>query len=375
MPSRVLFEPVKVGALELPNRIVMAPLTRQRAAAGNVPTTLNALYYAQRAGAGLIISEATQVSPEGQGYADTPGIHSEAQVAGWRLVTDAVHQAGGRIFLQLWHVGRISHPCFQPGGALPVAPSAIAPPGEVYTPDGKQPYMTPRALELDEIPAVIRQYAEAARRARRAGFDGVEVHGANGYLIDQFLLDGTNQRQDAYGGSVENRARFLIEVTKAVVEAWSADRVGVRLSPRGKFNGMHDSNRWAIFSHAVAELDPLGLAYLHLVDPVGQSPFDNPEVPRLAPRLRPLFRGPLIIAGGLDRESALRQISDGQADLVAFGTPFISNPDLPERLRLDAPLGKADRATFYGGDARGYTDYPTLSGLPPGASRAPRGAR
>jgi N-ethylmaleimide reductase len=364
MPSRVLFEPVKVGALELPNRIVMAPLTRQRAAVGNVPTALNALYYAQRAGAGLIISEATQVTPEGQGYADTPGIHSEAQVAGWRLVTDAVHQAGGRIFLQLWHVGRISHPCFQPGGALPVAPSAIAPPGEVYTPDGKQPYVAPRALELREIPAVIRQYAEAARRAQRAGFDGVEVHGANGYLIDQFLLDGTNQRQDGYGGPVENRARFLIEVTKAVAEVWSADRVGVRLSPRGKFNGMHDSNRWAIFSHAVAQLDPLGLAYLHLVDPVGESPFDNPEVPRLAPRLRPLFRGPLIIAGGLDRESAVRQISDGQADLVAFGIPFISNPDLPERLRLDAPLSRADRATFYGGDARGYTDYPALASKP-----------
>jgi N-ethylmaleimide reductase len=360
MPSGVFFEPIRVGALELPNRIVMAPLTRQRAAAGNVPTELNALYYAQRAGAGLIISEATQVTPEGQGYANTPGIHSEAQVEGWRLVTEAVHRAGGRIFLQLWHVGRISHPCFQPGHAAPVAPSALTPPGEVYTPEGKKPYVTPRALELDEIPAVIATYAEAARRARRAGFDGIEVHGANGYLIDQFLLDGTNHRTDAYGGSVENRARFLLEVTRAVAEAWSPDRVGVRLSPRGRFNGMHDSDREATFSFAVSRLDALGLAYLHLVDPVAQGPFDNPEVPRLAPRLRPLFRGPLIIAGGLDREAAIQQLSAGDADLVAFGTHFISNPDLPERLRLDAPLQQADRSTFYGGGARGYTDYPTL---------------
>jgi N-ethylmaleimide reductase len=365
MSSRVLFEPLQVGALELPNRIVMAPLTRQRAAAGNVPSELNALYYAQRASAGLIVSEATQVSPEGQGYADTPGIHSEAQVEGWRLVTDAVHRAGGRIFLQLWHVGRISHPCFQPGQAAPVAPSAIAPPGDVYTPEGKKPYVTPRALELDEIPGVVEKYAEAARRARRAGFDGVEVHGANGYLIDQFLLDGTNQRTDGYGGSVENRSRFLLEVTRAVAAAWSPDRVGVRLSPRGRFNGMHDSDRWAIFSHAVSRLDPLGLAYLHLVDPVGPSPFDNPEVPRLAPRLRALFRGPLIIAGGLDRALAIEQLSEGHADLVAFGTPFISNPDLPERLRLDAPLAKPERSTFYGGDARGYTDYPALGAAMP----------
>jgi N-ethylmaleimide reductase len=361
MPSGVLFEPIRVGALELPNRIVMAPLTRQRAAAGNVPTELNALYYAQRAGAGLIVSEATQVTPEGQGYASTPGIHSEAQVVGWRLVTDAVHRAGGRIFLQLWHVGRISHPCFQPGHAAPVAPSALTPPGEVYTPEGKKPYVTPRALELDEIPAVIATYAEAARRARRAGFDGIEVHGANGYLIDQFLLDGTNHRTDAYGGSVENRARFLLEVTRAVAEAWSPDRVGVRLSPRGRFNGMHDSDREATFCFAVSRLDALGLAYLHLVDPVAQGPFDIPEVPRLAPRLRPLFRGPLIIAGGLDRHTAIQQLSSGDADLVAFGTHFISNPDLPERLRLDAPLQSADSSTFYGGDARGYTDYPTLA--------------
>jgi len=361
MSSRVLFEPLRVGALEVPNRIVMAPLTRQRAADGNVPTALNALYYAQRASAGLIISEATQVTPEGQGYASTPGIHSDAQVAGWRLVTDAVHRAGGRIFLQLWHVGRISHPCFQPAGALPVAPSALTPPGHVYTPEGPTPYMTPRALALGEIPTVVAQYADGARRARQAGFDGVEVHGANGYLIDQFLLDGTNQRDDAYGGSVENRARFLLEVTRAVSDAWSPDRVGVRLSPRGKFNGMHDSDRWATFRHAVTELDALGLAYLHLVDPVGPSPFDNPEVPRLAPRLRPLFRGPLILAGGLDRASAIAAVETREADLVAFGTPFISNPDLPERLRQGAPLTPANRTTFYGGDARGYTDYPALS--------------
>ena len=360
MPTCILFEPLRVGALELPNRIVMAPLTRQRAAPGNVPTELNALYYAQRAGAGLIISEATQVAPEGQGYEHTPGIHSDDQVAGWSIVTDAVHRAGGRIFLQLWHVGRISDPCFQPSRGLPIAPSAVAAPGEVHTPEGPKPFVTPRALALDEIPTVIAQYAEGARRARRAGFDGVEVHGANGYLIDQFLLDGTNRRTDAYGGSIENRARFLLEVTRAVADAWSPDRVGVRLSPRGQFNGMSDSNRSLIFSHAVRRLDELGLAYLHLVDPVRPSPFDNPEIPRLAPALRALYRGPLIVNGAFDREAAIQALEGGEADLVAFGTPFIANPDLPERLRLQAPLERADRATFYSGGARGYTDYPSL---------------
>jgi N-ethylmaleimide reductase len=357
----LLFEPLRLGQLVLPNRIVMAPLTRQRAALGNVPTAMNARYYAQRASAGLIISEATQVAPEGQGYAHTPGIHTDAQSEGWRLVTDAVHHAGGRIFLQLWHVGRISDPCYQPNRGLPVAPSAIAAPGEAHTPDGSKPFVTPRALELEEIPRVVAQYAEGARRARAADFDGVEIHAANGYLIDQFLLDGTNHRSDIYGGSIENRARFLLEVTRAVAEVWSPERVGVRLSPRGTFNGMSDSNREAVFSHAVRRLDLLGLAYLHLLDPVRPSVFDNPDVPRLAPRLRPLFHGPLIINGGFDREAAIQAVAGAEADLVAFGAPFISNPDLPERLRLGAPLSEAERASFYGGDERGYTDYPALS--------------
>jgi N-ethylmaleimide reductase len=370
----ILFEPFQLGALELPNRIVMAPLTRQRAAPGNVPTELNALYYAQRSSAGLIVSEATQVAPEGQGYADTPGIHSDAQVEGWRLVTDAVHRAGGRIVLQLWHVGRISDPCFQPNRGLPIAPSALPAPGEVHTPEGPKPFVTPRALALEEIATVIAQYAEGAKRARRAGFDGVEVHAANGYLIDQFLHDGTNHRTDAYGGSIENRSRFLLEVTRAVSDAWSPDRVGVRLSPRGRFNGMRDSNRSLIFSHAVQSLDELGLAYLHLVDPVRPSPFDNPEEPRLAPRLRTLFRGPMILNGAFDRDAAIQTIEAGEADLVAFGTAFIANPDLPERLRLEAPLARADRASFYGGGARGYTDYPPLS-LASSAASEPAGNR
>jgi N-ethylmaleimide reductase len=356
-----LFQPIRLGALELPHRIVMAPMTRCRAGAGNVPTELNAAYYAQRATAGLILSEATQVTPEGQGYGDTPGIHSDEQVRGWARVTRAVHEAGGRIFLQLWHVGRISQPRFQPGGARPVAPSAIAAAGHTYTPDGPEPFVVPRALETEEVPRVAAQYAEGARRAREAGFDGVEIHAANGYLIEQFLLDGTNQRSDRYGGSIENRARFLVEVTEAVLGVWSADRVGVRLSPRGKFNDMSDSNREATFRHAVRCVDRYGLAYLHLLDPLPNCPFDNPELERLAPRLRPLFRGPVILNGNFDAEAATSAIARGEADLVAFGVPYLANPDLPERLRRHAPLNAPDRSTFYGGSEHGYTDYPALT--------------
>ncbi len=360
-----LFQPIQVGALRLPHRIVMAPMTRCRAGAGNVPTELMARYYEQRASAGLILSEATQVTPEGQGYAGTPGIHSDEQVRGWSRVTRAVHDAGGRIFLQLWHVGRISHPCFQPGGARPVAPSAITPSGHTYTPEGPQPFVEPRALKTEEVPRVAAQYAEGARRAREAGFDGVEIHAANGYLIEQFLLDGTNQRQDRYGGPIENRARFLLEVTEAVLGVWSAERVGVRLSPRGKFNDMSDSNREATFSHAVRCLDRYGLAYLHLLDPLPDCPFDNPDVQRLAPHLRPLFHGPVIINGNFDAEAAKAALARGEADLVAFGIPFLANPDLPERLRRRAPLNSPDRSTFYGGNERGYTDYPALAQAQP----------
>jgi N-ethylmaleimide reductase len=355
-----LFQPLALGRLSLPNRIVMAPMTRQRAAPGNVPTALHATYYAQRASAGLIISEATQVAPEGQGYARTPGIHSEAQVAGWRLVTDAVHRAGGRIVLQLWHVGRISDPCYQPGGVLPVAPSALPAAGRAYTPEGPRPFVTPRALETSEIADVVEQYARGARGAQQAGFDGVEVHAANGYLIEQFLLDGTNRRTDAYGGSLEKRARFLIEVTEGVARVWGADRVGVRLSPRGTFNDMSDSNRLATFSHAVRRLDELGLAYLHLLDPIRSSAFDNPDLERLAPSLRPLFRGPAIVNGAFDGGLAVDALRRGEADAVAFGIPFIANPDFPERLRRGAALNTPDRATFYSGEERGYIDYSTL---------------
>jgi N-ethylmaleimide reductase len=356
-----LFEPLRIGALGIPNRVVMAPMTRQRAGVGNVPTGLNAHYYAQRASAGLIISEATQIAPEGQGYDNTPGIHSAEQAQGWRVVTESVQRAGGRICLQLWHVGRISHPRLQPGGSLPIAPSAIAARGTHHAPEGPVPLPTPRALETHEIGGVVEQYAAAARRAREAGFDAVEIHAANGYLIEQFLLDGSNQRGDRYGGSIANRARFLLEVTEAVIDAWSADRVGVRLSPRGTFNDMHDSDRSATFAHAVRCLDELGLAYLHLLDPLPNCAFDNPAVPRLAPSLRRMFRGPLMVNGGFCAQTAAAALECGAADAVAFGIPFLANPDLPERFRRGAALNEPERATFYGGDARGYTDYPTLA--------------
>jgi N-ethylmaleimide reductase len=364
-----LFKPVRVGSLELPHRIVMAPMTRNRAGAGNVPTALAVRYYEQRAGAALIITEATQISPEGVGYPNTPGIHSAAQVQGWRHVTEAVHAQGGRIFLQLWHVGRISHPSLQPEGQLPVAPSAIAASGNAMTLAGPQPFVVPRALTLPEISVIVQQYADGARRAIEAGFDGVEIHGANGYLIEQFLLDGTNQRSDEYGGSIENRARFLLEVTAAVVAAIGASAVGVRLSPRGTFNDMSDSNRAGIFGYAVARLNELGLAYLHLVDPIAPAAVAEG---RLAPSLRRAFSGPVIINGGFGAETGAEAIEAGDADLVAYGVKYLANPDLSERLRIGARLNEPIRATFYGGDAQGYTDYPTLaeSAEPAGSAAA-----
>src|SRR4051812_22904273 len=346
-----LFSPVQVGPYTLRNRIVMAPMTRNRAGEGNVPGDLPVTYYTQRASAGLIVTEATQVSQEGQGYISTPGIHSDAQVAGWRRVTESVHAQGGRIFLQLWHVGRISHTLFQPNGGAPVAPSAIAAEGTTFTPEGPKPFSTPRALELEEIPGVVRQYAEGARRALEAGFDGVEIHGANGYLIDQFLRDGSNHRTDAYGGPVENRARFLLEVTAAVVGVWGADRVGVRLSPTGSFNSMSDSDPEKTFGYAVRELDRFGLAYLHIVEPIGTT--------SVAPQLRAAFHGPFILNGGYDRETGNAALARGEADLISFGSLYLANPDLPERFAEGVPLNPPDRNTFYGGDHRGYTDYPT----------------
>jgi N-ethylmaleimide reductase len=356
-----LLTPVRLGDLELPNRVLMAPMTRRRAAAGNVPTELNATYYAQRASAGLIVTEATQVSPRGVGYPDTPGIHTEAQVQGWRLVTDAVHQRGGRIFLQLWHVGRISHPDLQPGGVLPIAPSAIAPAGQAMTHAGFKDFVTPRALDLAEIPGVVAEFAAGARRAREAGFDGVEIHGANGYLVDQFLRSGSNARIDAYGGPPENRARFLVEVARAVVEAWDGGgRVGVRLSPVNAFNDMRDDDPIGTFSHAAEALNELGLAYLHVVEP-RPVPAEGPHV---TPALRRAFRGPLVLNGGYDRDSAEAALRAGEGDAVAFAVKFLANPDLPRRLADDAPLNLPDRATMYGGAAAGYTDYPALDEAP-----------
>jgi N-ethylmaleimide reductase len=356
-----LLSPVKLGRYELPNRIVMAPLTRNRAGAGNVPTPVNAEYYAQRASAGLIITEASQVSPQGMGNPQTPGIYSKEQVEGWRLVTDAVHERGGRIFLQLWHVGRISHPSLQPDGALPVAPSAIAPEGNAATYEGEQPFVSPRALETEEISGIIEQYHQGAENALAAGFDGVEIHSANGYLLDQFLHNGSNQRTDQYGGSIENRARLLMEVTEAVTSVWGADRVGVRLSPSSTFNSMYDSNPEALFSYVANALDLFGLAYLHIVEPRADG---NVTLGRAsgfpASYFRPIFHGTIITAGGYDRESGNAVLAAGDADLTAYGRLYIANPDLPKRFALNAPLNTPDRSTFYGGNERGYTDYPAF---------------
>jgi N-ethylmaleimide reductase len=355
-----LFNPVQVGRYSLPNRIVMAPLTRNRASAGNIPTLLNAKYYEQRASAGLMITEATQVSPQGVGYPNTPGIHSAEQVQGWKLVTQAVHAKGGRIFLQLWHVGRISHPSLQLNGALPVAPSAIAPKGEAMTYEGMQPFVIPRALEIDEIPGIIEQYRQGAKNALEASFDGVEIHAANGYLLDQFLRDGTNHRADRYGGSVENRSRLLMEVTEAVVGVWGSDRVGVRLSPSGTFNDMSDSYPHVTFTKVIDQLNSFNLAYLHLRE------FDGADIrhggtPIPTSYFRPVYKGTLMVNTGYTLETGNQAIADGNADLVAYGVPYISNPDLVERFRTGAPLTPPDPSTFYGGSERGYTDYPALA--------------
>ncbi len=363
-----LFDELHVGSLQLKNRFVMAPLTRMRSQQpGNIPWELNAEYYRQRASAGLIVTEATQVSQQGQGYPGTPGIHSPDQVAGWRKVTGAVHDAGGRIFLQLWHVGRISHRSFQPGNQLPVSASAVKPAGITYTASW-QPvdFETPRALRTDEIPGVIGHFRQAASNAMDAGFDGVEIHGANGYLIDQFLQDGTNRRTDQYGGSLQNRTRFLLEVVSAVAEVWEMGRIGVRLSPFGTFNDMSDSDANALFTHVVRELDSSGIGYLHLVEPraseADQTDAIDASAQACLEKFRPIFRGILVSAGGYTPESAAAVIRDGLADAVAFGRLFIANPDLPERVRSAAGMNPYDRTTFYGGDARGYTDYPLLSG-------------
>ena len=351
--SSTLFAPSTLGDVELANRIIMAPLTRSRAAAGNIPHALNARYYAQRASAGLIISEATQITPQGQGYPKTPGIHSQEQIDGWKEVTQAVHQLGGKIFLQLWHVGRISHPDTLADGGLPVAPSAIKPAGEIYTDQGMKPFVTPRAIETAEIPALVEDFRRAAANAKSAGFDGVEIHAANGYLLDQFLRDGTNQRTDGYGGSVSNRSRLLREVTEAVLTVWNPGQVGVRLSPVNPFNDIADSAPQATFEAVTEQLNTYQLAYLHVVEDRA-SDFDFQ-------RLREIFNGAYIANGDYDRDSAIAAVDTDQADFIAFGKLFISNPDLPERLRRNGPYNAPRPDSFYAGGAEGYDDYPSLT--------------
>ena len=355
-----LFSPYRLGPLQLPNRMVMAPMTRNRAGPGNVPGPLNATYYAQRAGAGLIVTEGTQVSPRGQGYVATPGIHSAEQVNGWKLVTKAVHAAGGRIFAQLWHVGRISHPSLQPNGEAPLAPSALRPAGEVHTAQGMRPFATPRALETNEIAGIVEEYRRGAANAKEAGFDGVELHGANGYLVDQFLRDKTNQRTDRYGGSALNRARFLVEVTEALTGVWGGERVGVRLAPTNPFNDIADSNPAATFATAVGELNRFGLGYLHIVEPLPSDPVAAGERPDIR-FFRRLWRGTLMGNKGYDLARANAVLREGSADLISFAALFLANPDLPERFRRAAALNPPDRATFYGGAEHGYTDYPALT--------------
>jgi len=360
--SKDLFTPIELGPYHLPNRFVMAPLTRSRASDGNVPYALNALYYAQRASAGLLISEATQVVPEGQGYIATPGVHSDAQVAGWKLVTDAVHAAGGRIFLQLWHVGRISHTDFQPDHAAPVAPSAIQPKGKTFTGSGFVDLSMPRALETGEIAGVVAGYRTGAKHAIAAGFDGVEVHAANGYLIDQFLRDKANRRSDQYGGSIENRMRFMNEVVDAVAAEVGADKVGVRISPDNTFNDIDDTDPVALFTAVATALSHRGLAYLHVIEGDMAAPSKPHRVDYVA--LKAAFGGLYIANFGYDKKRANDAIAAGRADMIAFGKPFIANPDLVTRYLLDTPLNAPDDKTFYGGDSHGYTDYPVLSGVP-----------
>jgi 2,4-dienoyl-CoA reductase-like NADH-dependent reductase (Old Yellow Enzyme family) len=346
-----VFEPVRFGAWDLPNRILLAPLTRARAGAERIPNQLMAEYYTQRASAGLIISEATSVTPMGVGYADTPGIWSPAQVAGWKLVTESVHQAGGRILLQLWHVGRISDPMFL-NGALPVAPSAIAAAGHVSLVRPLKPFVTPRALELGEIPGLIEAFRQGAANAKRAGFDGVEIHGANGYLLDQFLQDKTNHRTDVYGGAIENRARLMLEVTDAVISVWGADRVGMHLAPRGDAHDMGDSHPLATFGYVAGELGRRGLAFICAREALGEG--------RIGPQLKKVFGGRYIANEQFTLATANQVLAAGEADAVAFGVPFLANPDLPKRFQQNAALNPPDQSTFYAPGPKGYTDYPFL---------------
>ncbi|MGP0058254.1 MAG: alkene reductase [Beijerinckiaceae bacterium] len=357
--ASLLFSPFRLGDLELKNRVVMAPLTRNRASEDtDAPNDLNAEYYRQRATAGLIISEASQISQQGQGYIRTPGIYTDAQVEGWQKVTRAVHAEGGRIFIQLWHVGRVSHVSLQKGGAAPVAPSAIRAKTRTFTATGFTEVSEPRALASEEIPGIVADYLRAAESAKIAGFDGIEIHGANGYLIDQFLKDGANKRTDAYGGSIENRARFALEVVDAVCRVWDRARVGIRLAPVSPANGIETSDPEKLFFYLVRELSARGLGFIHVIEGATQGPRDNAPFDYVS--LRKNFSGAYIANNGYTRELAIDALRHDRADLIAFGRPFIANPDLVEHLRRNAPLNEPDKATFFGGGAKGYTDYPAL---------------
>jgi N-ethylmaleimide reductase len=357
--ASILFSPTRLGDIALANRVVMAPLTRDRAIDGRVPTPLAIDYYRQRASAGLIIAEATQINPIGQGYLDTPGIYSQSQIAGWKAVTDAVHADGGKIVLQLWHVGRISHVSLLPEGEVPVAPSAVRADAKTFTANGMEPVSAPRALALDEIPKLIADYRTAARNAIAAGFDGVEVHAANGYLIDQFLRDASNHRTDAYGGSIEHRTRLLAEVVGAVADEIGAGRTGVRLSPVTPANDARDADPQPLFERAVERLEAIGgLAFIHVIEGATGGPRDNIAFDYAALKAR--FSGSWLVNNGYDKALAIQVLSEGKADAVAFGRPFIANPDLVARLRQDAPLAEFDQDTLYGGGAKGYADYPPL---------------
>ncbi len=362
-----MFTPFMLGPFQLTHRIVMPPITRMRAGrVDGVPSPLAATYYSQRATkGGLLIAEATQISQQGQGYPQTPGIYTPDQVAGWQPVTEAVHKRGGVIFLQLWHVGRMSHSSLKDNGALPVAPSAIQPAGNAFTSSFQRvPYETPHALELKEIKQIVADYRKAAENAKMAGFDGIEVHAANGYLLEQFLEDKTNKRDDQYGGSIENRARLLFEVLDAVAEVWTADRIGVRLSPFTDLGDIADSDPEKLYTYVIKNLSARGLCYLHLIEPQSRSGLvekRNEAAPRSVSSLfRPLFKGPLIASGGFTAETTEQALTAGTADLIALGRAFIANPDLPKRLKLGARLNEPDKSTFYGGAEHGYTDYPSL---------------
>ncbi len=359
-----LFQPLQIGDTTIPNRILMAPLTRARASQpGDVPQAMNAEYYRQRAGHGLIISEASQVSPQGKGYAFTPGIHSSEQIAGWRRVTDAVHAAGGRIHLQLWHVGRISRPELQPGGERPVAPSPIQPAAQVFisAESGMVDVLEPRALKADEMTDIVEQFREGAENAKRAGFDGVEIHAANGYLLDQFIRSGSNQRTDAYGGSIDNRLRLPLQVVEAVAGVWGTERTGIRVSPTGSFNDMHDDDPVATYGPLAERLEAMGIAYIEVVEDSFQGNHASGRPEPVIDAIRSRFSRIYIGNGAYTADEARRRIETGRCDAVTFGRPAIANPDLPQRIAQAAPLNEWDATTFYGGDEHGYTDYPALA--------------